>query len=253
MDLFANRYRTIHNHFRGTAMITTARQAAHTLGLLVLLCLAGSMDTQAQPVPSATASTDTFVTVVQRRTLEEIKADLAYIAVVRTGAQKRKDRSKEESSVLDTRIKTLEKDIETVDGRLDTLDSDKDSAAYATAKQRKELLKKLKDLLETRLDVRKAEGEAAQAALGFAEAREAMCTHESALLAKKAERDAQLKKGGSGPALPQLEQAVRTMETEMLDRTEKALKAQDEWVSNEKDLVDAFRKLAEAQASFHEQ
>jgi chromosome segregation ATPase len=234
-------------------MITTTRRAVQTLGVLSILCLTANMDVEAQTPPSATASTDTFVTVVQRRTLEEVKADLAYIASVRTGAQTRKDRSKDELHVLEGRINTLEKDLEAIDGRLDTLDSDKDAAAYATGKQRKALLEKLKDLLETRLGVRKAEGEAAQAALGFVEAREKMCTHESALLGKKAERDALVKKGGSAAGLPQLEQSIKTMETEMLDRCEKALKAQDEWVSVEKDLVDAFRKLAEAQAAFHEQ
>ena len=233
-------------------MITPARQAFHALGILAILCLTGSADAQTPNTQSATASTDTFVTVVPRRAPEEIKADLAYITAVRTGAQARKERAKEESRVVEGRIKSLEKDIEAIEGRLDTLDSDKDSAAVATGKQRLALLEKLKDLLETRLDVRKAEGEAAQAALGFVEAREAMCTHESALLGKKAERDALAKKGGSAAGLPQLEQAVKTMENEMLERWEKSLKAQDEWVSAEKDLLDTFRKLADAQAAFHE-
>lgn len=233
-------------------MITTARQAFYALGILSTLCLTGSVDAQTQNAPSTTASTDTFVTVVPGRAPEEIKADLAYITAVRTGAQARKERTKEESRVLEGRITSLEKDIEALEGRLDTLDSDKDSAAVATGKQRLVLLEKLKDLLETRLDVRKAEGEAAQAALGFAEARESMCTHESALLGKKAERDALAKKGASAAGLPQLEQAVKTMEHEMLERWEKALKAQDEWVSAGKDLLDSFRKLADVQTAFHE-
>ena len=233
-------------------MITPARRAAMALGFLTALCLTGRVDAQGQNAPSATASTDTFVTVVPRRAIEEIKADLAHITAVRTGAQERKERAKNELHALEGRIKSLEKDIEALEGRLDTLDSDKDSAAVATGTKQLALLEKLKDLFETRLDVRKAEGEAAQAALSFAEAHEAMCTHESALLGKKAERDALAKKGGTSAGLPQLEQAVKTMELTMLDRWEKALAAQDEWVSAGKDLLDTFRKLAEEQTAFHE-
>ena len=113
------------------------------------------------------------------------------------------------------------------------------------------MLKKLRNLLETRTDARKAEGEAAQAALGFAEAREAMCTQESSLLAKKTERDAQAKKAGAA-VLTQLDKAIKTLETELNERREKALKAEDEWVSTEKDALDALRKLADKQDSFHE-
>jgi hypothetical protein len=52
-------------------------------------------------------------------------------------------------------------------------------------------------------------------------------------------------------ALPPLDQAIKAMETELNDRWEKALTAQDEWISAQKDLVDALRKLAEAQDEFH--
>jgi chromosome segregation ATPase len=222
---------------------------ACTLFILMVTSLVGAnAQTQATGAP-----TDTFVTVVQRRALEEVKADLAYITAVRSSATARKGRAEEDMRALWGRIKNLETEIDAIDARLDTLDSDKDSAAYATAKDRKSLLKKLRDLLETRTDARKAEGEAAQAALGFAEAREAMCTQETALLNKRTERDAAAKKGGASAALVQLDKTLKTLETELNERREKALKAEDEWVSAEKDALDALRKLAEAQDSFHEE
>lgn len=232
-------------------MLATDHRIFQILGSVLFLFMMTFVDVAAQTTPSATAATDTFVTVIQRRAQEEIKADLAYIAALRSGAQARKERLKEEVRVLDGRVKALEKEIEAIEGRLDTLDSDKDSAAYATGKDRKALLEKLKDLLETRTDARKAETVAAQAALGFVEAREAMCSHESALLAKKAERDGVAKKGGSAVTLPPLDKALKSMESELNELWEKALKAQDEWVSAEKDLLDALRKLAEAQDEFH--
>jgi hypothetical protein len=244
----------IHHHVRGFSMIATDQRLIHACGLaltVLILFLSSVVGAGAQTGSAATAVADTFVTVVQRRTVEEVKADLAYIASVRTAANARKERTKEEMRVLEGRIKTLEKDIDAVDARLDTLDSDKDSAAYATAKERKALLKKLRDLLETRSDARKAEGEAAAAALGYAEAREAMCSQESSLLTKKTERDAQAKKAGA-VVLAQLDKAIKALETELNDRREKALKAEDEWVSAEKDALDAMRKLADKQDSFHE-
>lgn len=234
-------------------MLATDHRILQILGLVVMLFMITFVDVAAQTTPSATAATDTFVTVIQRRTQDEIKADLAYVAALRTGAQARKERLKEEVRVLEGRVRSLEKEIESLDGRLDTLDSDKDSAAYATAKDRKALLEKLKDLLEVRTEARKAETAAAQAALGFVEARESMCTHESSLLAKKAEREALVKKGGANPALPQLDKTIKSMETELNDLWEKALSAQDDWVSGEKDLLDALRKLADAQNSYHEE
>lgn len=235
----------------GVTMLTTDHRIFQVLGAVVFLFMIAFVDVTAQTSPSTTAATDTFVTVIHRRAQEEIKADLAYVAALRSGAQARKERLKEEVRVLDGRIRSLEKEIEAIDGRLDTLDSDRDSAAYATGKDRKALLEKLKDLLETRTDARKAETEAAQAALGYVEAREAMCNHESALLAKKAERDAAAKKSGAAAALPPLDQAIKSMEMELNARWEKALSAQDDWVSAEKDLLDALRKLAEAQDEYH--
>jgi chromosome segregation ATPase len=232
-------------------MLANDHRILQVLGSVLLLFMLTFVDVTAQTTQSATAVTDTFVTIVQSRTQDEIKAHLAYVASVRTAAQARKERLKEEMHVLDGRIKSLEKDIESLEGRLDTLDSDKDSAAYATGKERKALLEKLKDLLETRTDARKAETEAAQAALGYVEAREAMCSQESALLAKKAERDAAAKKSGAAAALPALEQAIKSMETGVHDRWEKALSAHDDWVSADKDLLKALRKLAEAQDEFH--
>ncbi len=232
-------------------MVATDHRIFEIFGLVVMLFMLTFVDVAAQTTPSVTAATDTFVTVIQRRTQDEIKADMAYVAALRNGAQARKERLKEEVRVLEGRITSLEKEIESLDGRLDTLDSDKDSAAYAIAKDRKALLDKLKDLLEVRTDARKAETAAAQAALGFVEARERMCTHESSLLGKKAERDALVKKGASNPALPQLDKSITSMETELNELWEKALSAQDDWVSAEKDLLDALRKLAEAQDEFH--
>jgi hypothetical protein len=244
-------HRSIHHYLRGLTMLATDHRLFQVLGSVLMLFMMTFVDVSAQTTQPAPAATDTFVTTVQHRTQDEIKADLAYVASLRTAAQARKERLKEEIHILDGRMKSLEKEIESLDGRLDTLDSDRDSAAYATAKERKALLEKLKDLLEIRTDARKAETEAAQAALGFVEAREATCTHESALLSKKSERDAAAKKSGAAAALPPLEQAVKSMETELNDRWEKALSAQDDWVSTEKDLLKALRKLAEAQDGFH--
>jgi chromosome segregation ATPase len=240
---------------QGSPMIATDQRLLQAFGLVctLFILLVTSLAGASAQTQAAGAATDTFVTVVQRRALEEVKADLAWISAVRAGAQARKGRITEEIRALGGRITTLEKEIEALDGRLDTLDSDKDSAAYATAKDRKSLLKKLRDLLETRTDARKAEGEAAQSALGFAEAREAMCTQESALLAKRTERDAAAKKGGASASLAQLDKAIKDLETELNERREKALKTEDEWVSAEKDALDALRKLAEAQDTFHEE
>lgn len=232
-------------------MLAADHRIFQIFGPVVMLFMMTFVDVAAQTTPSATAATDTFVTVIQRRTQDEIKADLAYVAALRNGAQARKERLKEEVRILEGRIKSLEKEIESIEGRLDTLDSDKDSAGYATAKDRKALLEKLKDLLETRTDARKAETAAAQAALGFVEAREAMCTQELALLAKKTERDGVAKKSGAAAALPALDKTIKTMETELNELWERALSAQDDWVSAEKDLLDALRKLAEAQDEFH--
>ncbi len=227
-------------------------QAIGMVFSLAIIVLTSFIGANAQTPPSTVASADTFVSVVQRRSQEEIKADLAYISSVRAAAGARKERVKEEMRVLEGRIAKLEKDIDALDARLDTLDSDKDSAAYATAKARKSLLKKLRNLLETRNDARKAEGEAVQAAFGFAEMREALCSEESSLFAKMAEREAQAKKNAAAAVLAQLDKEIKHLETSVNERREKALKAEDEWVSEERDALDALVKLADAQDSFHE-
>ena len=121
-------------------MLATDHRIFQILGSLLLLFMMTFVDVAAQTTPSATAASDTFVTVIQRRAQEEIKADLAYVAALRSGAQARKERMKEEVRVLDGRVRSLEKEIEAIEGRLDTLDSDRDSAAYATGKDRKALL-----------------------------------------------------------------------------------------------------------------
>ena len=54
-------------------MTASVRRTAHALGLASLLCITGGADAPAQPTQSAPAIIDTFVAVIPRRPLEEIK------------------------------------------------------------------------------------------------------------------------------------------------------------------------------------
>jgi chromosome segregation ATPase len=194
---------------------------------------------------------DTFVAVVPRRPVEDIKKDIERVKVLRTQAKLRMDRAQEDAQSLAKTIDAKKKDLEALEGHLDSLDSDKNADEIATGKRKTALLEKLRDLLDLRKDVREEETKAAAAAIAHAEAQEEFYGAEASLAAKRTERAGVAKKPVSGTDIAAMDLALNNLEGDVLERWEKALDKHDDSVSEEKDLLKLLKKLAEAQTTFH--
>jgi chromosome segregation ATPase len=234
-------------------MTATVRRVAHALGLASLLCITGGADAPAQPRQSAPAIVDTFVAVIPRRPLEDIKKDIEQSNAQRMQAKHRLAQAQEEVRTLETIINVREKDLEALEGYIDTLDSDKKADEIAIVKRKIALLEKLRDLLELRKKVREGEAEAATAAVAYTEAQEEVYELEGTLVTKRSDRVDIAKKPGSSADLAAIDLAIKRMESEVLERWEKALKKHEDSVSEEQDLLSLLNKLAEAQDAYHAQ
>ncbi len=231
-------------------MTATVRRAAHALGLASLLCITGGADAPAQPTQSAPAIVDTFVAVVPRRPIEDIKKDIEQVNAQRMQAKHRQAQAEDEVRTLENIISVREKDLEALGGYLDTLDSDKKSGEIAIVKRKIALLEKVRDLLEIRKKVRAGEVESAKATVAYTEAQEEVYELEGTLVTKRSDRVDIAKKPGSSTDLAAIDLAIKRMEVEVLERWEKALKKHDESVSEEQDFLGLLNKLAEAQDAF---
>ncbi len=232
-------------------MTTIARRAVYIFGILSLVCLAGGADVFAQTPHSITAVVDTFVAVVPRRPIEDIKKDIERVKAFRTQAKLRMDRAQEDAQSLAKLIDAKKKDLEALEGHLDTLDSDKNGDEIAIGKQKTALLEKLRDLLDLRKDVREEEAKAAAAAIAYADAEEEFHNAEATLAAKRTERAGVAKKPISAADIAAMDLALNNLESDALERWEKTLDKHDDSVSEEKDLLKLLKKLAEAQTTFH--
>ncbi len=232
-------------------MTTIARRAVYIFGILSLVCLAGGADVFAQTPHSTTAVVDTFVAVVPRRPIEDIKKDIERVKAFRTQAKLRMDRAQEDAQSLAKLIDAKKKDLEALEGHLDTLDSDKNGDEIAIGKQKTALLEKLRDLLDLRKDVREEEAKAAAAAIAYADAEEEFHNAEATLAAKRTERAGVAKKPISAADIAAMDLALNNLESDALERWEKTLDKHDDSVSEEKDLLKLLKKLAEAQTTFH--
>ena len=244
---------SIHFTPRGSKMTATVRCAAHALGLASLLFFIGGSDAPAQSTQSASAIVDTFVAVVPRRPVEDIKKDSEHAIALRTQARLRLERAQEEVHTLENIIKARQKDIDALEEHLDSLDSDKKADEITIGKRKLALLEKIQDLLKLRKKVREGEVDAATAAIAHTEAQEHMYDLEGTLTTRRNDRVELAKKPGSAANLAAMDLAIKDLEDEVLDRWEKALKKHKDSISEEQDLVDLLRKLAEAQAEFHAQ
>ena len=234
-------------------MTATVRRAAHALGLASLLCIAGGADAPAQPTQSAPAIVDTFVAVIPRRPLEDIKKDIEQVNAQRMQAKHRLAQAQDEVRTLESIINVREKDLEALQGYLDALDSDKKGDEIAVVKRKTALLEKLRDLLEIRKKVREGEVETATAAVAYTEAQEEVYELEGTLVTKRSDRADVAKKPGATADLAAMDLAIKRMEGEVLERWKKALKKHDDSVSEDQDLLGLLKKLAEAQDAFHDQ
>jgi chromosome segregation ATPase len=234
-------------------MTAYIRCTAYALGLAALLCVAGSGDVTAQPKQTAPAVVDTFIAVVPRRPIEEIKKDIEQVTAQRRDAKLRLEKAQEEVRTLDNILGMRKKDIEALEGHLDTLDAEKKAGEIASLKSKIALLEKLRDLLEVRKDVREGEVESATAAVAYTEAQEELYDLEGTLTTKRGERVELAKKPGSAADIAAMDLAIKKLEDEVLDRWKKALKKHENSVSEEQDLLSLLRKLEEAQESFHGQ
>ena len=197
----------------------------------------------AQTPHSTTAVVDTFVAVVPRRPIEDIKKDIERVKAFRTQAKLRMDRAQEDAQSLAKLIDAKKKDLEALEGHLDTLDSDKNGDEIAIGKQ--------KTALDLRKDVREEEAKAAAAAIAYADAEEEFHNAEATLAAKRTERAGVAKKPISAADIAAMDLALNNLESDALERWEKTLDKHDDSVSEEKDLLKLLKKLAEAQTTFH--
>jgi chromosome segregation ATPase len=234
-------------------MTTYVRRAAHALGLASILCFAGGADAPAQPKQSAPALADTFIAVVPRRPLEEIKKDIEHMNALRREAKLRIEKAQEEVRTLESILKARQADLDALEAHLDTLDSEKSANEIADLKRKIAFLEKIRDLLEVRKDVREGEVDAAKATVAYTEAQEEMYDLESTLVTKRSDRAEVAKKPGSAADLAALDRIIKELEDDVLERWGKALKKHDDSVSEEQDLRGLIKKLAEAQESFHAQ
>jgi chromosome segregation ATPase len=232
-------------------MTITVPSRARALGLVTLSCVLCALEVQAQPAKTASAAVDTFVVVVPRRPIAEVNKGIATIKEVRSNAQQRLERVKEEVRTLESLIATREKNLEAMEGRLDTLDSEKDANEIQSLQQKITLLEKFKDLLELRKEVREGEVRSVQATIAFAEAQETFLTEEAEFTKKCTERDAFAKKPSSIADLAAADIILKKLEGELLQKWEKALDLHEESVSADQDLLGLSKRLGEAQAAFH--
>jgi hypothetical protein len=234
-------------------MTVTFRHTTCALASALLFCLWGGTEGQAQTPPSASAKIDTFVAIVPHHPIEDIERGTAYVKDLRAKAELRLDRATEDVRVLGNLVGTQEVDLEALEQRLDALDSDNQASEIANVKQKIASVERFRDLLTLRKEVREGEVQTAEAVIAYAEAQENLYDREVALTKRRTERDALARKSGLSSDIALLDLAIRKMENEVLDLWEKALKSHEESVSEEQDLLDLFRKLGEAQASFHSQ
>jgi chromosome segregation ATPase len=234
-------------------MTTYVRRAAHALGLASLLCFTGGADAPAQPKQSAPALADTFIAVVPRRPIEEIKKDIEHMNALRREAKLHLEKAQEEVRTLESVLKARQADLDALEAHLDTLDSEKSVNEIADLKRKIALLEKIRDLLDVRKDVREGEVDAAKATVAYTEAQEEFYDLEITLLAKKNDRAEVAKKPGSAADLAALDRIIKELEDDVLERWGKALKKHEDSVSEEQDLLGLIKKLAEAQDSFHGQ
>jgi len=134
---------------------------------------------------------------------------------------------------------------------LDSLDSDKKADEITIVKRKIALLDKIQDLLKLRKKVREGEVDAATAAVTYTEAQEQMFDLEGTLLTRRNDRVELAKKPGSAANIAAMDLAIKDLEDEVMNRWEKALKKHKDSISEEQDLLDLLKKLADAQAEFH--
>ncbi len=227
------------------------RQRAYPVLAAMIVFSAGTAIAQTVPV-GVISQVDTFAVVVTPRPVEDIKKDIDAVQANRARAKAWRQTATDAVQKLQTQIDVKKKEIDTLEAWKDSADAANKDVEVAALKAQIAGVENILDLLNEQKKMHTLEVDAADATIDYADAAVSAFENESALAAKRQERDAVVKSGGAKEALAALDKAVREMEVTLLDLQSKSLNKQDRVVSSQQDLVKQQSDVAEAQTKFRE-
>jgi|CXWL01.1.fsa_nt_gi chromosome segregation ATPase len=242
--------------------ITRKRPHAGWRFLTVLVCLglvSARAQTETTPAPAAAAvppvapainSSDSLLTLVPIRGIEEIKRDLSEFSAHRDQSTMEEQNGKRLQERAKTEIRLKDSEIQTIKVNLDLAKKEKNEIAKSEWQSKKRLAELEKGLLERREAVRAKEIEYSEAARKYAEANIECRNLELVLAGKRNERSSVAARALTPEVVAALQRTDRDLDDlqkRTLDAQIKAAEARKNIAGKEVDLAKNRKKVLEAQ------
>jgi hypothetical protein len=196
---------------------------------------------------SVVSAVDTFIVIVPARPVNEIKQDIEVLDAYRARAKARLPELKDQIRKVESQMELKEKEISLLETRQDAAEKEEKEAEAATLKTQIEGAERIRDLLKERRELYSEEIGAAEAAVDYAVVAEDMYDKEIALSKNREDLAKQAGTGGSKTFVSSSNPALLELENSVLDAHIQKLKLQEKTLSEEKDVVEQQRKIAEMQ------
>ena len=243
--------RTTHTRPRARWAFLTALGC---LGPVAALAQTGTLPTpaatQALPAAPAISSSDSLLTLVPIRSVEDISHEISEFSAQRDKMLADEENGKRLQERAKTEIRLKDSDIQTVKVNLDLAKKEKNEIAISEWESKKRLAELEKGLLERREAVRGKEIEYSRAAREFAQASIDSRNLELALAGKRNERNSVAARSLTPEvvgALQRIDRDLDDLQKRTLDAQIKAAEARMNIAGKEVELTKNRKKVLEAQ------